>query len=374
MLTVRPGRVGGAETYAKELLIAYSTLAQCRIMLLANGELARAYASLEGGGVSIHPLDGFHVRDGVIGRTSSLARAALLPGRLRREAPADIGAVHYPVVVPLPRLRVPRIVTLHDIQHHDMPENFSRAMRTYRAIAYDAAARHADQIITDSEYSRSRLIESLGVPDDRVHAIYHGIDHERFSPRASDMDRAILEGLGVPQRYIFYPANLWPHKNHRLLLAAFARITDSSVNLVLTGQRYAAGDAFDEDVRRQRLGERVHHLGYVPSDVLPALYRQAIGLVFPSLYEGFGAPPLEAMACGCPVAASGVGSLGEICGKAVLMFDPEDEISIASAIERLTEDKALRDKLRKDGFMRAAQFTWHGTAQEHLDVYRLAIT
>jgi glycosyltransferase involved in cell wall biosynthesis len=373
MVTVRPGRVGGAESYAKELLSAYQTLAQGRIMLLANGELAQVYATLGVGKVSIHRLDGFRIYDGAIGRAGSLTRATLFPGRLRRASPSDLAAVHYPVVVPLPRLRVPSIVTLHDMQHHDMPQNFSRAMRAYRAIAYDAAARHADRVITVSDYSRRRLVEALGVSANRVHAIPHGIDHKRFTPQAQDTDLTALDRLHVPRRYIFYPANLWSHKNHKLLLAAFSRISDTSVHLVLTGQQYASGDEFDKEVRRHRFSDRVHHLGYVSSDILPALYRQAIGLVFPSLYEGFGAPPLEAMACGCPVAASGAGSLGEICCGAVLMFNPNDEASITSAIDELVEDQMLRTQLRQDGLAHATGFTWERSAREHLKIYGLAI-
>lgn len=373
MVTVRPGRVGGAESYAKGLLTAYRNLAPYHIRLLANAELAQAYASLEGGSVSIHRLDGFGLSDSRLGQTGSLARAAFLPGRLRREAPSDLAAVHYPVVVPLPRLRAARIVTLHDIQHHDMPENFSRAERLYRAIAYDTTARRADQIITVSEHSRGRLIETLGVNGERVHAIHHGLDHKRFNPRHTDTDRATLNRLGVPQRYVFYPANLWPHKNHGLLVSAFARMSDSDMHLVLTGQRYDAGRAFDEDIGRRRIGERVHHLGYVPPDALPVLYRNAVGLIFPSLYEGFGAPPLEAMACGCPVAASDVGALGEVCNGAALTFNPGDELSIVSALEQLINDDALRDKLREDGLKRAVHFTWERAARAHMDVYELAV-
>jgi glycosyltransferase involved in cell wall biosynthesis len=373
MVTVRPGRVGGAESYAKGLLNAYRTLAPCHIRLLANGAVAREYAPLEGGKVSIHHLHGFRTHDNSLGRATSLARATLFPRQLRREAPPDIAAVHYPVVVPLPRLRLPGIITLHDLQHHDMPENFSRTERAYRAIAYDASARHADQIITVSEYSRKRLIENLGVPSERVHAIYHGLDHTRFRPHNADRDRALLDTLDVPSRYIFYPANLWPHKNHRLLVAAFARINDPSVHLVLTGQLYGAGQMLEEDIRHHQALGRIHHLGYVPFDVLPALYRQAIGLVFPSLYEGFGAPPLEAMACGCPVATSDATALAEVCRGASLTFNPKDDISISSALERLVEDQDLRDKLRQDGFKRSALFTWERAAKAHLDVYRLAV-
>jgi glycosyltransferase involved in cell wall biosynthesis len=373
MVTTRLGQIGGSESYAKGLLAAYCRLAPYRIRLLANDDLARAYSHLEGGSVSIHALESFRLHDSAIGRASALARAAVLPRQLRREVPPDLAAVHYPVAVSLPRLPMPRIVTLHDMQHHDMPENFSRAQRIYRAIAYDASARYADQVITVSEYSRTRIIQTLGVPPERVHAIHHGLDHERFQPRNLDLDQGTLDTLDVPGRYVFYPANLWPHKNHQRLIAAFARIDDSRVHLVLTGQRYEAGKALEDTVRLHRVTERVHHLGYVSPDLLPALYRRAVGLIFPSQYEGFGAPPLEAMACGCAVATSNIGALDEVCGGAALTFAPDDERSITSAINNLVEDQDLRDQLRADGFARAAQFTWHHSADEHLRVYQLAV-
>src|SRR2546428_849011 len=161
-----------------------------------------------------------------------------------------------------------------------MPSFFSRSERAYRRVAYDRAARRATLVVTPSEFSRGRIVDALGVPPEHVVAIPHGLDHERFrpdGPRADDM----------PQPFLYYPANLWPHKNHERLLEAFERV-ETNAHLVLSGAEYG---------RRLSLPDRVSHIGYVQPDRLPALYRAAAGVVYPSLYEGAGVPPLEAMAC-----------------------------------------------------------------------------
>ena len=118
---------------------------------------------------------------------------------------------------------------------------------------------------------------------------------------------------------------------------------------------------------------RVRHLGHVTTEQVAALYRGAEALIFPSLYEGFGLPPVEAMACGCPVAASNVGAVAEVCGDAALLFDPTDVDAITDAIVRVTSDDELRAQLRADGLLQAARFTWEATAQQHLAVYRQAL-
>jgi glycosyltransferase involved in cell wall biosynthesis len=159
---------------------------------------------------------------------------------------------------------------------------------------------------------------------------------------------------------------MWPHKNHERLLAAFARVPDSDLRLVLTGQTYG----------RERLlagHERVLHLGHVAHGDMPALYRGALAVVFPSLFEGFGLPPLEAMACGTPVAASDRGAVAEVCGDAALAFEPEDVEEIAAAIEHVTQDEQLRARLRAAGIARAAGFTWERTAAAHLRAYEHAL-
>jgi glycosyltransferase involved in cell wall biosynthesis len=266
---------------------------------------------------------------------------------------SEFDVVHYPVTVPVPNVRgAPRVVSLLDVQHHELPQMFSRAERHFRRWAYDGSARAADQVITISEHARGGIVERLGIPAERVHAIHLGVDHELFRP-----DGPRREGL--PERYVVYPANMWPHKNHERLLDAWRQVRDPDLHLVLSGQTYG---------KPVPAGDRVITLGHLPLDEVPALLRGAQALVFPSLFEGFGLPVLEAMACGTPVAASNRGAIAEVAGHAALLFDPEDSAAIAAAIEAVAGDTSRREA----SIEHAARFTWEATAAAHLDVYRRA--
>jgi glycosyltransferase involved in cell wall biosynthesis len=266
--------------------------------------------------------------------------------------------------VPVPRFAGPTVVTLHDLQHIELPGFFSRAERLYRRFAYEAAARRAAAVVTPSEHARSTAADRLGIDPERVVVAPHGVDHARFTPDGPE------EG---PERFLYYPANLWPHKNHARLLEGLAQAADREISLVLTGNDYGRLDELYAHAERLGVRSRVEHLGFVEHDVLPALLRRARGMVFPSLYEGFGQPPLEAMACGCAVASSTRGPLAEVCSGAVLELDPEDPASIASAIDRLASDDPLVADLAARGPERAAAYTWKRSAELHLRAYELAL-
>ncbi|HEY2602622.1 MAG TPA: glycosyltransferase family 1 protein [Thermoleophilaceae bacterium] len=372
MLTLFPGRVGGSETNVRGLLGAFAAgQGPDEVVVLANRHVVGPYAGFQRGPVRIEHVRSYRSGDSEPTRLAAMTFAALAPGRVARDMPAGLDVVHYPVTVPIPRFDGPRVITLFDVQHLEMPEFFSRAERTYRRFAYDRAARQATLVITSSEHSRERAIELVGVDPGRVEVVPLGIDHERFRLDPADDDSA-LAGLDLPERFVVYPANLWPHKNHARLVAALARTSDRSLELVLTGQPYGRLDALMDEARRAGVSERVHHLGFVRSDALPALYRRARALVFPSVYEGFGAPPLEAMACGCPVASSPRASLGELLADAALTFDPEDPAAIAAAIDRVTGDKTLRERLRSAGLERAGRYTWEAAAAGHVAAYQRA--
>jgi glycosyltransferase involved in cell wall biosynthesis len=224
-------------------------------------------------------------------------------------------------------------------------------------------------VVTGSRYSKQRLTQSAGVDPDRIEVIPLGIDLNRFRPQAGDDDERLLEDLDLPPRFLVYPANLWPHKNHGRLVAALGATDDPELGLVLTGQDYGRLDDLMQQARTAGVAGRVRHLGYVPAGALPALYRRAAAMAFPSLYEGFGSPPLEAMACGCVVAASSNGSLGEICDGAALSFDPRSVHDIARAIDQVVGDADLRATLREAGLQRAAQFDWLHAASRYTGVY-----
>jgi glycosyltransferase involved in cell wall biosynthesis len=199
-------------------------------------------------------------------------------------------------------------------------------------------------VIAVSEHVRDEIVTRLGYPRERVRVIYHGVDHERFRPDGRERGPFLL-----------YPANWWPHKNHELLLEAFALVsrTRPELRLVLTGAGHPGG-----------LPDGVATLGRVSDDRLADLYQSAAAVVFPSLYEGFGLPPLEAMACGCPVAVSRVAALPEVCGDAAVYFDPTSAETIAQGIVDVLDRPAA------GGPERAARFTWEEFAHRHDAVYR----
>jgi glycosyltransferase involved in cell wall biosynthesis len=371
LLTLVPGRMGGSESYVRALLDQFARgNGPERVTVLANSQVASAYAERAAGPVALHQIR--HYRPG----TRPVARAAaMLSGyaaspAIARELPSGLQALHFPVTVPIPRSGLPEIVTLHDVQHHDMPEFFSTPERALRRLTYDRAARQAAAVITPSDYSARRVTEVLELPADRVTTVPSGIDHERFTPVPGPDDRALLARLGLARPFLFYPANLWPHKNHERLLRAFASVSGHDLELVLTGRTYGRLSRLTELAQELGLGARVRHLGFVEPEEVPALYRAARAVVFPSLYEGFGGPPLEAMACGCPVAASTRASLAEVCGDAAVSLEPESVESIAAAIERVVTDEALRLDLEQRGLRRAAGFSWERAAEAHVAVYR----
>jgi glycosyltransferase involved in cell wall biosynthesis len=343
LLTLAPGDLGGSETYARTLV---RTLANEHVHEYTVFVPARSIDAGAG-------LPTVEVREPPGGRRgpARIPAMALAAWRSRELTSrlASLDAIHYALTVPVPRSSAPTVVTLHDVQHRDLPEFFGPARRSFRRIAYDRAARSADAVVVTSEFVRSRAVEVLGLSTTRLHVIPHAIDHEVFRPGGEEREPFLL-----------YPARPWPHKNHVRLFQAFAvlRRTRPRLRLVLTGGGLERLDPLPEGVERW---------GVVSQERLASLYRRAACLVFPSLYEGFGLPPLEAMASGCPVAAANAGAIPEVCGDAAVLFDPTDPEAIAAAI---LEADARGEELRDLGIEHAARFTWSETARRHEEVYR----
>ena len=374
LVTARPGKQGGAESsYVRNLLGRFvAGEGPVHVTLLANAAVEEAYAERVGGPVVMRLVPGFDFSGGKATRAVAMARATAFPRALAAKLPPDFDLIHYPIAVPVPRVEAPSVITLHDVAHLAMPKLFSPATRLYRRVAYDAAARRADLVITVSDHARTSLIEHLGLDPDRVVRVTQGIDRALFAPNGEG-DDDLLAPLGLPERFIVYPANLWAHKNHQRLLEALALVDDPDLGLVLTGQDYGRLPELVSLARSLGIQERVRHLGHVPVEIIPALYRRAVALVFASLYEGFGAPPLEAMACGCAVACSTGGSLPEVSGAAALTFDPHRPEEMAAVIERITRDEALRGRLRAAGARHVEGFSWSRTARQHMDAYARAL-
>lgn len=347
LLTLVPGISGGSETYARELCRALA-----RVGAHEYEALVPTLAPDAGGDLRTVVAAGYPASTTTRGRLRAMGSAWARPGALGRYVErADV--VHYPLTVPVPPVGGPTVLTLLDVQHLDLPELFPRGERLFRRLAYDRAARHAGHVVVISEWVAGRVVELLGLDPARVHAIHLGVDHARFTPDATV----------AREPFLYYPARPWPHKNHARLFEALSllRETHPELRLVLTGS--------GQD--RTGLPDGVDALGDVPLDGRISLYRRASALVFPSLYEGFGLPPVEAMACGCPVAASSAGSLPEVVGDAAVLFDPLDPEAIAAGIAEAL-DRA--DELTGLGLGRAAGFTWDATARAHDCVYEAAVS
>jgi glycosyltransferase involved in cell wall biosynthesis len=367
LLTLYPEIAVGTHTYARRLLGALSEMAGSRCVALTNDAGVGAYSDLRGPGLEVLHVESYEFGRFPGARVGAMLATTAWPRRVKAQLPIDLDVMHYPATVPVPRLRsVPTIVSLHDVLHLDHPEFFSRRIRAWRRIAYDSAAVSATMLLTGSEHARKRICSHLDLDPKRVRVVRHGIDLERFTPSAQPNDEEILQRAGLAEPYIYYPAGLFSHKNHYRLVAALGRMSDS-VLLVLTGQDFGKRDALLSAA--DEAGVRARHLGRVPDSWLPTLFRHASALVFPSLYEGFGAPVVEAMASGCPVVCSNRGSLPEVVGEAALTFDPQDEMSMAHAIERTLTDDELRDRNGRAGLARARTFSWTASAAGHLDAY-----
>jgi glycosyltransferase involved in cell wall biosynthesis len=345
LLTLVPGISGGSETYARELCRALARVGEHEYEALVPKLAADA-----GDGLPSVVAAGYPASTTTPGRLRAMCTTALRPGALRRHVErADV--VHYPLTVPVPPAGKPTVLTLLDVQHLDLPELFPRGERLFRRLAYDRASRRADRVIVISGWVKERVVEQLGLTPDRVDAIHLGVDHMRFTP-----DPSVAR-----EPFLYYPARPWRHKNHPRLYEAFAvvRRERPELRLVLTGAGHDPAG----------LPDGVETVGDAPLEMRISLYRRASALVFPSLYEGFGLPPIEAMACGCPVAASDAGSLPEVVGDAGILFDPRHAEAIAAGIsEALDRD----DELRERGLARAAGFTWDATARAHDRVYEAA--
>lgn len=346
-LTYVPGAMGGSETYVRALVVGLDARDDVDLTVIVSKAAAGAL-----GARSEHVVSRISGGSTVISRLRTIVRGAVAD-RETRALLKDADVVHYPftVPVPLPPRRVPWMITLLDVQHRDLPGMFSRAERLFRAVAYDAPARHASRVITISAFCRDQIHARLGVPAARIDVAHLGVDLDRFSFHD-----------GPRESFVFYPATAWPHKNHEGLIVAMELIRRErpDLRLVLTGGL------------RERLGPLpawAEHRGQVPEDELSTLYRSAACLAFPSLYEGFGLPPLEAMASGCPVAASRCGSLPEICGGAAILFDANDASDVASAIARAIDDG---DRLARAGVGRSTLYGWDACARAHVSAYLLA--
>jgi glycosyltransferase involved in cell wall biosynthesis len=268
----------------------------------------------------------------------------------------------------------PSVVTIYDLSFLLYPENFERSKRSYLGLFTRFSVRRARRIIAISESTKRDVVRLLGVPPEKVETVYCGLD-EAFHPLAEDQVAAFRSKRGLPERFILFVGTIEPRKNVTRLIEAFAdlRFAICDLRLVIGGAKgWFYQDVFAR-VRELGLEGEVMFPGYIPVSELPLWYNAAELFVYPSLYEGFGLPPLEALACGTPVVVANTSSLPEVVGEAGLAVDPLDVEGLAEAMRRVLGDGALRQEMRERGLQRAQGFSWTKTAQETVQVYRRAM-
>jgi alpha-1,3-rhamnosyl/mannosyltransferase len=262
------------------------------------------------------------------------------------------------------------VLTIQDLTLLLFPEWHPADRLAAMVPALEPAVRAADHIITPSRATRNDLLKLLPADPARVSVVPDGVS-PLFVPVAGAEVAAQLAPLGLrPDTYLLFMGTIEPRKNLLRLLEAMELAAPEIGPLVLAGGRGWNDAGILSALERLEAAGRARSLGYVPDRLRPALLTGARAFVYPSLYEGFGLPPLEAMACGAPIVASHVSSLPEVVGDAALLVDPEDVQALAGAIERIWRDHALRADLRARGLARAREFSWHRTARLTLDVYR----
>jgi glycosyltransferase involved in cell wall biosynthesis len=300
----------------------------------------------------------------------SIAEQLRIPLALRREGITLFHAPHY-VLPPLVPCR--SVVTIHDCIHLMFPQYLpGRTALAYARGSIAMAARRAARIITVSESSKRDILRFVDVPPEKIDVIYNAYD-ERFAvePGEEEVIR-VRERFQLHDEFVLYAGNVKPHKNLERVIQAFDLVRRRGLEhlkLVVIGDEVSKYAALRRAVHKHQLHKYVRFLGYLPEETLAVMYRLAAVFVFPSLYEGFGLPPLEAMVSGTPVVTSNVSSLPEVAGDAAVLVDPYDPHAIAEGMYTVLTDERVRRELRRKGLERARLFSWESAVRRVRDIY-----
>jgi glycosyltransferase involved in cell wall biosynthesis len=364
LLWMVPGVVGGSETYMARLLRGLaerSTAFDYTIFALpqfkeAHPVIAKTFK------MAYAPVSGQWKSFRIAGENTWLVQQC----RKRR-----IALVHYAGgVVPMIRTSRP-VLTIHDLQYLYYPEYFTKTKLNYLKVMVPRSAESARLVFVPSEYTRRTVIERLNIDPSIVIVVPHGV-----SPReGKETTREIRARYDISGPFFIYPAITYPHKNHLVLIDAFAKVlkTHPETTLVLTGAKGSMEVRMRSAIQGLGIGDRVKRLGYIPSDDLDALYHEAVAMTFPSRFEGFGAPVLEAMARGCPVIAAEATALPEVVEEHGYLVSPDNSDHWAQAMAEVLDDTELRNRFAKSGLERAREFTWTRSADILEEAYRHAL-
>lgn len=267
-----------------------------------------------------------------------------------------------------------KVVTIHDMVIKAYPETVRFRTKQFLYTGMKKSMRRADVIITDSEFSKSEIIKYYPKYKDKIKVIYCGVNLEKFHP-INDAERinTVKKNLDITGEYFLYLGTIEPRKNLELLIEAYKLLLDKDSNvpsLVMAGGKGWLNSRIYQKVTELGLENKVKFTKYIPDEDMCPLVNGATAFVFPSIYEGFGMPPLEAMACGVPVVSSGEASLPEVVGDCAVIVDAYSSQSICDGMYKIYSDEKLRSDLKKRGTERAAQFTWEKSAQALHDIYK----
>ncbi|MGI8662368.1 MAG: glycosyltransferase family 4 protein [Acidimicrobiales bacterium] len=364
LLWLVPDVVGGTEEYTTRLLhgIAGRGSSEIAITLYVNRSFAAAHPGLVAAYPTVvAPIDGRNKPRRVFAESTWLARRARVDGvEVLHHAGGTIPAVR----------SVPAMVTIHDLQPLVLPARFNAVKQHYLRRRLPSSVEHSRLVVAVSEHTRTTIIELLGVDPDRVLVVSPGFD----SAPAPDPPDEPSRTHAIDRPYFLYPAIAYPHKNHTVLLRAFARVAETQdVLLVLTGGEGPAEEVVAQEIAALGIGPRVRKLGRVPRAELDWMVRHAVALTFPSRYEGFGLPVLEAMGNGCPVIGATSTALPEVISSAGHLVDPDDVGGWAAAMLELLTDPDRRQRLVEAGIARSATYGWERSVEAALVAYRCAL-
>jgi glycosyltransferase involved in cell wall biosynthesis len=335
----------------------------------------RLSRALEGLGERVIHLGARHSGEHPRGDLSAtLYTLGRLPGVLEA-LDAPLYHAHGNFNLPLVRRRTRTVVTVHDLIPLLLPETVSRPFHWQFRLWLGRTLQVADQVICVSETTRRSLLGHFPIPAERVHVVHNGVDHVEGHPLDATGE-AYLESLGLPERFLLFAGALDARKNVARVLDACVSLRRAGrpVTLVLAGQSWFGAGPVERRIAQLRAdGLDLRPLGFQPAPILYALMARARALVFPSRYEGFGLPPLEAMWLGTPAIISDQGALPEVCGPSALQVDPDDVEALASAMIRLCDDPAERAARSESSRRWAKRFTWEQTARRTREVYERAL-
>ena len=316
------------------------------------------------------PLNGRHdLRQLMVQSPTFLWEQLNLPTEL---ASSQVDLYHSPLFTcPVVR-EIPSVITVHDLIPETRPDLCSPAFLEFYRSYIGPSVRACEWVVTTSKFSKREVVKHLGIASDKVHVIYQGIS-EKFSPESAAKVPELRRSFNLPEKYVLFVGMVDPRKNVERLVSAFGKIAPEipDVSLVIVGRKDDPEYSINSAVEESGAQDRILTLGYVAEDALSPLYAGAHIFAFPSLYEGFGRPVVEAMASGVPVLTSNVSSLPEIAGDAALLVDPEDLDAIANGILSLCRDESLRTRLAERGSKRAREFTHQKFGERLVEFYNM---